>query len=129
MTAMPTLPFTRHPARRWLLAGVMALGGTAAIAGPADYQCDGGTTLRGDFSPRGAQVRYEGENWTLQRVRDSREARYTSPKAGVTITMVKRDAVLERKGQDKLSCKLVVQALRPEALGLAPPASASTPSR
>lgn len=129
MTAKPTQPLTRHPARLWLLAGVMALGGTAAIAGPADYQCDGGTTLKGDFSPRGAQVRYEGQNWTLQRVRDSREARYASPKDGVTITMVKRDAVLERKGQDKLACKLVVQALRPEALGLAPPASASTPSR
>lgn len=126
---MPTSPFTRPPARQWLLAGVMALGSATAIAGPADYQCDGGTTLKGDFSPRGAQVRYEGENWTLQRVRDSREARYTSAKAGVTITLVKRDAVLERKGQDKLSCKLVVQALRPEALGLAPPVSASTPSR
>ncbi len=129
MTATPTQPFARHPARLCLLAGAMALGGTAAIAGPADYQCDGGTTLKGDFSPRGAQVRYEGQNWTLQRVRDSREARYVSPKAGVTITLVKRDAVLERKGQGKLACKLVVQALRPEALGLAPPASASAPSR
>jgi hypothetical protein len=117
------------PLRCLLLAGAAALFGTPAIAGTADYHCDGGSTLRGDFSPRAAQVRYEGQNWTLQRVRDSREARYVSSKAGVTITLVKRDAVLERKGQDKLSCKLVVQALRPEALGLAPPAGASTPSR
>ena len=58
-------------------------------------------------------------------MRDSREARYTSAKAGVTVTMVQRTAVLERKGQPKLSCKLVSQALRPEALGMAP-ASAPT---
>jgi hypothetical protein len=112
-----------RPASRCLLL-IGTLTATTAWAGPADYDCEGGSTMKGDFSPRKAQVRYEGANWTLQRVRDSREARYASAKDGVTVTMVQRTAVLERKGQPKLSCKLVSQALRPEALGMAPPASA-----
>jgi hypothetical protein len=117
-------PLFRPASRCLLLIGTLSA--TGAWAGPADYQCDGGGMMKGDFSPRMAQVRYEGENWSLQRVRDSREARYTSAKAGVTVTMVQRTAVLERKGQPKLSCKLVSQALRPEALGMAPAASAPT---
>jgi hypothetical protein len=114
-----------QPGSRCLLL-IGALAATSAWAGPADYQCEGGGTMKGDFSPRTAQVRYEGETWALQRVRDSREARYTSAKAGVTVTMVQRNAVLERKGQPKLACKLVSQALRPEALGMVPPTQAAS---
>lgn len=103
-----------------LAAGLaLALATLAAHASPADYQCDGGGTLTADFSPRAAQVRYEGRHWTLQRVRESREARYVS-RAGVSITLLKSQATLERKGQPALACRLVVRALRPEALGVAP---------
>jgi len=105
-----------------LVAGLaLALASLAAHASPAEYQCDGGGVLTGDFSPRAAQVRYEGQHWTLQRVREAREARYVS-RAGVSITLLKSQATLERKGQPSLACKLVVRALRPEALGVAPPA-------
>ena len=123
---MSFLTLVRPAARGLLLIG--ALSASAAWAGPADYECDGGSIMKGDFSPRVAQIRYDGQTWTLQRVRDSREARYASAKEGVTVTMVQRVAVVERKGQPKMSCKLVSQALRPEALGMVPaaaPASAA----
>jgi hypothetical protein len=107
------------------IAALAVLSCTAASASPADYQCDGGATLTGDFSPRSAQVRYEGQHWTLQRVREAHEARYVSARTGVAITLLKSQATLERKGQAPVACKLLVRALRPEALGVAP-AAAST---
>ena len=35
-----------------------ALSCSSALASPADYDCDGGSTLTADFTPRSAQVRY-----------------------------------------------------------------------
>lgn len=93
---------------------------TAAVAAPADYQCDGGGVLNADFSPRKAQVRFDGKQWTLQRVREAREARYVAAREGVAITLLRNQATLERKGQPSLACKLVVRALRPETLGASP---------
>jgi len=106
-----------------------ALSCSSALASPADYDCEGGSTLTADFTPRSAQVRYEGLHWTLQRVREARDARYVSARTGVSITLLKNHATLERKGQPSLACKLVVRALRPEALGVVAPAAASTPNR
>lgn len=108
--------------RPLLLLGMLTT--TAAWASRSDYDCEGGSQMRGDFAPRKAEVQFEGEKWSLDRVRDSREARYSSGKAGVTVTMVQRTAVIERKGHPKQTCKLVSQALRPESLGMAAPASA-----
>ena len=102
-----------------------ALSCSGALASPADYDCEGGSTLTADFSPRSAQVRFEGQHWTLQRVREAREARYVSARTGVAITLLKSQANLERKGQPSVACKLVVRALRPEALGVVAPAGAS----
>jgi hypothetical protein len=96
------------------------------MASPADYQCDGGVVMTADFSPRKAQVRFEGQQWTMQRVRESREARYVA-RDGAAISLVRNQAMLERKGQPSLACKLVVRALRPEALGIAP--AGSSPAR
>jgi hypothetical protein len=93
---------------------------TAAVAAPADYQCDGGVVLNADFSPRKAQLRFDGKQWTLQRVREAREARYVAARDGVAITLLRNQATLERKGQPTLACKLVVRALRPETLGTSP---------
>ena len=111
-----------------MVAAALALASLAVSASPADYQCDGGSTLTADFSPRSAQVRYEGQHWTLQRVREAREARYMSARTGVSITLLKSQATLERKGQASVACKLVVRALQPQALGVAP-AGAGTDSR
>lgn len=119
---------TRPPIRRAAFAAWLLLAG-AAHAAPADYTCDGGTKLRADFSPRAALLRYEGQQWSLQRVRESREARYVSRADGVSVSLLRNQATLERKGQPTLACKLVVQALRPEALGIAPADSVAPAGR
>lgn len=109
----------RRPARHAAAALGLALGLVLAVpfaqAAPADYDCEGGTVLNADFTPRAAQVRYGGERWTLTRVRESREARYISARAGVTVTVVRNQATLQRRGQPPLACKLVVRALRQDA--------------
>ena len=119
----------RRSFQRLLAAGLASAWAAAALAAPADYQCDGGTVLTADFSPRKAQVRLDGKQWTLMRVREAREARYVAAREGIAITLLRNQAALERKGQPTLSCKLVVRALRPEALGITPPADPSTPAR
>ena len=43
-----------------------------------------------------------------------------SARTGVSITLLKSQATLERKGQASVACKLVVRALQPQALGVAP---------
>lgn len=91
-----------------------------AHAGPADYTCEGGATLQADFSPRAAQLRFDGRQWSLKRVRNAREARYVG--ADLSVVVLRSQATLERKGQPPLACKLVVRALRPDTPGAAPPA-------
>ena len=122
---MPKPP--RPTIRRAVFGAWLLLLAGAAQAAPADYTCDGGSKLQADFSPRAALLRHEGQQWTLQRVRESREARYVSAAAGVAVSVVRNQATLERKGQKPLACKLVVRALRPEALGIAP-ADSGTPA-
>ncbi|HEV8690301.1 MAG TPA: MliC family protein [Ideonella sp.] len=110
---------------RLLIGGVVVAWSAAALAAPADYECNGGATLTADFSPRTAQVRFDGQQWTMQRVREAREARYLA-RDGAAITLLRSQATLERKGQPTLACKLILRALRPEALGV-PPAAGTTP--
>lgn len=121
------MPKTPRPTIRRAALGALLVLAAAAQAAPADYTCEGGTTLRADFSPRAAQLRHEGQQWSLQRVRGSREAHYVSGTAGVSVKVRGNQATLARKGQPPLACKLVVQALRPEALGIAP-AGSGTPA-
>jgi hypothetical protein len=77
------------------------------LAAPATYQCDGGGMLTGDFTPRAAQVRMDAHQWALHRARESREARYTNSRDGVTLTLSRSQATLARKGQAPLMCTLV----------------------
>lgn len=111
---------TRSSPCRALVATLLLAAGPLAHAAPADYLCDGGAVMRADFSPRAAQLRFAGQQWALRRVRDRGEARYVATSGGVAVRVVRNQATLERQGQPPLACKLVVRALRPEALGTAP---------
>ena len=62
-----------------------------------------------DFSPRAAQVRLDGQQFTLHRAREARGARYTSARDGITLTLVRSQATLSRKGQPILNCTLAKQ--------------------
>ncbi|MBT9594669.1 MAG: MliC family protein [Vitreoscilla sp.] len=97
------MPMT--PRRGFILVGGLCAS-LAVLAAPASYQCDGGITFVGDFSPRAAQVRLDGQQFTLQRAREAREARYASARDGITLTLVRSQATLSRKGQPPLNCTL-----------------------
>jgi hypothetical protein len=96
-----------------------------AQAAPSAWRCDGDRELKGEFTPREGQLHFEGQDWALTRVREAREARYVNSRAGVSLTLKRSDAVLARKGQPTLNCRLVVKSLvqdngRPSAAASAP---------
>ncbi len=93
-------------AAAWLLAA------GAACARPVHYQCTGYRGLDAEITPTLAQVHFEGQHWTLRRVRDSREAMYVGGQQGVSITM-KKGAMALVRGGETLQCKLVTDALAP----------------
>jgi hypothetical protein len=110
---------------RALHVALLALLAGPALAAPANYQCTGYKPLKAEFTPRTAQIHFGTDDWTLQRVRDSREAMYVDRRAGVTVTL-KKGAMLFKRGEETLQCKLLTNALTPENLGVpapAPPAS------
>jgi hypothetical protein len=97
-----------------LVAGTLA--GTAAWASPTDYRCPAPHTLRAAFTPRDAIVTFDGQNYTLRRVRDAREARFADAKQGVSLALSGSNATWQRKGEDALVCRKVVASLEPEVL-------------
>jgi hypothetical protein len=99
----------------------------AATAMPVSYQCIGYRTLTAEFTPREAQVHFEGKNWTLARLRDAREATYVNGHEGVRVVTKARDLTLTT-GKETLACKLQSEALKPENLGIAPKEAPSAPS-
>jgi hypothetical protein len=123
------MPTATCPHLHCALLAAALLCASAARAAPADYTCDGGTVMQADFSPRAAQLRFEGQQWPLRRVRDRGEAHYVAPAGALAVRVVRNQATLERKGQKPLTCKLVVRAMRPEALGVAPAQPVAPPPR
>jgi hypothetical protein len=115
------------PSRRvhtacWLAAMLLS---AAAQAAPSAWRCDGERALRGEFTPRGGQLHFDGQDWPLTRVREAREARYVNARAGLTLTLKRSDAVLTRRGEPPLNCRLVVKSLAPAYAGPDRAASAS----
>jgi hypothetical protein len=101
---------TAHHTRLLFTAALLLLTGLAQAA-PSAWTCDGERELKGEFTPRGGQLHFEGQDWALTRVREAREARYVNKRAGVTLTLKRSDAVLARKGEATLNCRLVVKPL------------------
>jgi hypothetical protein len=61
------------PSRRvhtacWLAAMLLS---AAAQAAPSAWRCDGERALRGEFTPRGGQLHFDGQDWPLTRVREA----------------------------------------------------------
>ena len=111
---------------RSILAALLAGAAASAGAMPVSYQCIGYRPLTAEFTPRQAQVHFEGKNWTLSRVRDAREATYTSGRDGVRVVTKERTLTLHT-GKETLACQLQSDALKPENFGLAPKAPPSAP--
>ena len=118
---------TRAACRATALALAASLASGAASAMTVAYQCIGYRPLTAEFTPREAQVHFEGKNWTLARVRDAREATYVNGHAGIRVVTKQRELTLHT-GKETLECKLQSDALKPESLGMTPTAPPSTPS-
>jgi len=116
-------------ALRMVLTLALAGGSAAAAqAAPAHYQCTGYRPLEVDFTPRKAQILFEGRQTELQRVRDGGEARYTGRGGSLT---VRKGALSLQLGGEALQCKLLTTALSPENLGVPapkPPAQRPAPA-
>ncbi|WP_148289657.1 MliC family protein [Ideonella sp. B508-1] len=96
--------------------GLFLATAAAAWAGPTDYRCPGAHTLRAAFTPRDAIVTFDGQTYTLRRVRDAREARFTDSRLGLSLALSGSNASWQRKGEDDLVCRKVIASLEPEAL-------------
>jgi hypothetical protein len=105
-------------------ATLLACGGASAMT--VSYQCIGYRPLTAEFTPQVAQLHFEGNNWTLKRVRDAKEATYIDGRHGVKVVTKQREMTLSTE-KETLACKLQSDALRPEALGVAPKAPPSAP--
>jgi len=100
-----------------------------ATARPVHYQCTGYQPLDASFTPMVAQLHFQGKDWTLKRVRDSREARYVGTKAGAPSVTLKQSAMSMTLDGQALECKLISDALAQFNQASAPAATPNIPVR
>ena len=114
-------------AAQLLLALALMLGAAGHVqAMTVTYQCLGHRVLTAEFTPRRAQVHFEGQHWTLTRTR-TRTPTYVDKAQGITVVAKERQLTLQREGE-ALECQLQSQALTPENLGIAPPSASAAAS-
>jgi len=96
------------------MLAVLALAGSAAQAMSVNYQCTGRRLLTAELTPRAGQIHFEGQNWTVTRVRSGREARYVNAKEGLDL-VTKERAMTFTHGTETLQCFLYSDALPGDA--------------
>ena len=111
MTHRPVCP---PPAIRMAMLATLALASAATQAMTVSYQCVGRRLLTAELSPREGQVHFEGQNWTVARVRGGREAHYLNSKAGVDLVIKERTLTFTH-GTETLQCFLYSDALPGDA--------------
>lgn len=99
---------------RSAMAAALALAAAGAQAMSVSYQCTGRRLLTAELTPRVGQIHFEGENWTLARVRSGREAHYVNAKAGIDV-VTKQRTMTFRHGGETLQCFLYSDALPGDA--------------
>ena len=92
----------------------LALAGVAAQAMTVSYQCTGRRVLTAELTPGEGQLHFEGQNWTVMRVRGGREAHYANSKQGVDVVTKERTMTF-RHGTETLQCFLFSDALPGDA--------------
>jgi hypothetical protein len=96
------------------MLAALALGSVAAQAMSVNYQCSGRRPLKAELTPREGQIHFEGQDWTVKRVRSGREARYVNAKAGVEVVTKERTMTFTH-GAETLQCFLKSDALPGDA--------------
>jgi hypothetical protein len=122
-----SMNLARRSLRRVLPALAAALACGAADAMTVTYQCIGYRPLTAEFTPTAAQLHFEGQTWTLKRVRDAKEATYIDSRDGIKVVTKQREMTFTN-GKETLACTLQSDALRPENLGMAPKPASSAPA-
>jgi hypothetical protein len=109
----------RHvPSHRLIRAAAIALAAFGCVAAQAmtvNYQCIGYRLLSAELTPRQGRIHFEGNDWSVVRVRDAREARYVNAKDGIVV-VTKQRAMRFTHGAETLQCFLKSDAL-PESSG------------
>ena len=107
-------PVCSPRAIRMAMLAMLALTGAAAQAMTVSYQCTGRWLLTAELTPREGQIHFEGQNWTVARVRSGRDAHYANSKAGVDL-VTKERALTFTHGAETLQCFLYSTRCRGDA--------------
>jgi hypothetical protein len=96
------------------MRAALAVGGAGAQAMTVSYQCTGRRLLTAELTPRAGQIHFEGQDWTLARVRGGHEAHYMNAKAGIDVVTKERQMTFTH-GPETLQCFLYSDALPGDA--------------
>ena len=107
-------PVCSPRAIRMAMAATLAVAAAGAQAMTVSYQCTGRRLLTAELTPRAGQVHFEGQNWTVTRVRSGREAHYVNAKAGIDVVTKERQMTFTH-GAETLQCFLYSDALPGDA--------------
>ncbi|MEO5689978.1 MAG: hypothetical protein ABIR54_21685 [Burkholderiaceae bacterium] len=112
MTHRPACP---PRAIRLAVLAALALASVATQAMSVSYQCTGRRLLTAELSPRQGQLHFEGQNWTVKRVREGHlTAHYVNAKEGVDVVTKERQMTFTH-GTQTLQCYLYSDALPGDA--------------
>lgn len=90
------------------MAGLLLAG--VAQATVSDYRCPGGQVLHGSYTPREVRLELGTQRWTLARVPQAGEVRYVNRPEGVSLSVARQQATLERTGQSPLVCERLMNS-------------------
>jgi len=91
----------------WLVGAAVAAAAGSATARPSTYACGEDLEVKVDFTPRKAQLHLREQDYTLQRVKSTRDGHFVNRKADVEVVANKSDMLL-REGKNELWCRLKV---------------------
>ena len=107
-------PIRSPRAIRMAVMAALALAGVGAQALTVSYQCNGRRLLTAELTPRDGQVHFEGQDWSVKRVRSGPTAHYVNAKAGIDVVTKDRQMTFTH-GAGTLECFLYSDALPGDA--------------
>jgi hypothetical protein len=107
-------PVCSPRAIRMAMLAALAVASAGAHAMTVSYQCDGRRVLTAELTPREGQVHFEGQDWTVRRVRAGQSAHYVNAKAGIDVVTKDRQMTFTH-GTETLQCFLYSDALPGDA--------------
>ena len=107
-------PVCSPRAIRMAMGAALALAAAGTQAMTVSYQCTGRRVLTAELTPGEGHLHFEGQNWTVMRVRGGREAHYANPKLAIDVVTKERTMTFKH-GAETLQCFLYSDALPGDA--------------